>query len=89
MVNGAHLPDLKKSDSGYYNRLYHNNGNGTFTDATEKAGVTGRGYGGGVAAGDYDNDGNEDLYVTTYQGNILYHNNGDGTFTDVTEQGRW
>lgn len=94
LVNGAHLPDLKKSDSGYYNQLYRNNGNGTFTDVTEKAGVAGRGYSGGVAAGDYDNDGNEDLYVTTYQGNILYHNNGDGTFTDATGKagvidGKW
>jgi hypothetical protein len=94
LVNGAHLPDLKKSDPGYYNRLYRNNGNGTFTDVTTKAGVIGRGYSGGVAAGDYDNDGNEDLYVTTYLGNILYHNNGDGTFTDVTDSagvtdGRW
>ena len=94
LVNGAHLPDLKKSDPGYYNRLYRNNGNGTFTDVTTKAGVIGRGYSGGVAAGDYDNDGNEDLYVTTYLGNILYHNNGDGTFTDVTQRagvtdGRW
>ena len=51
---------------------------------TEKAGLQGTGYGMGVAAGDYDNDGYEDLYVTAYGGNKLYHNNGDGTFTDVT-----
>ena len=94
LVNGAHLPDLKKSDSGDYNRLYHNNGNGTFTDVTVKAGVAGKGYCEGVAVGDYDSDGNEDLYVTTYRGNILYHNNGDGTFTDVTDKagvidGKW
>lgn len=69
-----------------WNRLYHNNGDGTFTDVTVKAGLQGVGYGMGVAAGDYDNDGNEDLYVTAYGGNKLYHNNGDGTFTDVTEK---
>jgi hypothetical protein len=94
LANGAHLPDLQKSDPSYYNRLYRNNGNGTFTDTTMKAGVMGKGYSGGVAAGDYDNDGNEDLYVTTYHGNILYHNNGDGTFSDVTSKagvvdGQW
>jgi enediyne biosynthesis protein E4 len=67
------------------NALYRNNRDGTFTDVTEKAGVTGGGYGMGVAAGDYDGDGFADLYVTQYERNILYHNNGDGTFTDVTE----
>ena len=65
--------------------LYHNNGDGTFTDVTEKAGVGGQGhYGQGVAIGDYDNDGYPDIYVTGYGRAILYHNNGDGTFTDVT-----
>lgn len=65
--------------------LYHNNGDGTFTDVTEKAGVGGEGhYGQGVAVGDFDNDGFPDLYVTGYGRAILYHNNGDGTFTDVT-----
>ncbi len=65
--------------------LYHNNGDGTFTDVTEKAGVGGAGhYGQGVAVGDYDNDGYPDFYVTGYGRAILYHNNGDGTFTDVT-----
>jgi hypothetical protein len=66
------------------NALYHNNRDGTFTDVTEKAGVSGGGYGMGVAAGDYDADGFPDLYVTQYGQSILYHNNGDGTFTDVT-----
>jgi hypothetical protein len=66
--------------------LYRNNRDGTFTDVTEKAGVTGGGYGMGVAAGDYDGDGFPDLYVTQYGRSILYHNNGDGTFTDVTEK---
>jgi len=59
---------------------------GTFEDVTEKAGLQGSGYGMGVAVGDYDNDGFEDLYVTAYGGNKLYHNNGDGTFTDVTDK---
>jgi enediyne biosynthesis protein E4 len=65
--------------------LYHNNGDGTFTDVTEKAGVGGEGhYGQGVAVGDFDNDGYPDLYVTGYERAILYHNNGNGTFTDIT-----
>lgn len=76
--------------------LYRNNGDGTFTDVTEKAGVGGTGhYGQGCAVGDYDNDGFPDLYVTGYQRAILYHNNGNGTFTDVTgragvaDEGGW
>ena len=76
--------------------LYHNNGDGTFTDVTEKAGVGGEGhYGQGVAVGDFDNDGYPDLYVTGYGSAILYHNNGNGTFTDVTakagvaDEGGW
>jgi hypothetical protein len=68
------------------NALYRNNRDGTFTDVTEKAHVTGGGYGQGVAVGDYDGDGFPDLYVTQYGRSILYHNNGDGTFTDVTEK---
>ncbi len=66
------------------NALYKNNRDGTFTDVTEKAGVSGVGYGQGVAVGDYDGDGLPDLYVTGYGRSVLYHNNGDGTFTDVT-----
>jgi hypothetical protein len=92
-VNGAALEDpmpegkhADKSDPRYWNRLYHNNRDGTFSDVTEKAGVRGHSYGMGVAAGDYDNDGRPDLYVTNLGRNILYHNNGDGTFTDVTEK---
>lgn len=76
--------------------LYHNNGDGTFSDVTDKAGVGGIGhYGQGVAVGDYDNDGYPDLYVTGYGRAILYHNNGNGTFTDVTakagvaDEGGW
>jgi hypothetical protein len=66
------------------NALFHNNRDGTFTDVTQKAGVSGDAYGMGVAVGDYDGDGFPDLYVTQYPHSILYHNNGDGTFTDVT-----
>jgi enediyne biosynthesis protein E4 len=92
-VNGARLqnpmpPDAApdKSDPAYWNRLYRNDGDGTFTDVTEKAGLQGHSYGMGVAVGDYDNDGRPDLYVTNFGRNVLYHNNGDGTFTDVTEK---
>jgi hypothetical protein len=83
-VNGASLPSLRKSDPRFFNRLYRNNRDGSFTDVTEKAGVQGRGYEMGVAVGDYNNDGFEDLYVVGVHGNTLYRNNGDGTFTDVT-----
>jgi hypothetical protein len=91
LVNGAAFGDPtpkgtipQKSRPKDWNRLYHQKLDGTFEDVTEKAGLAGSGYGMGVAAGDYDNDGYEDLYVTAYGGNKLYHNNGDGTFTDVT-----
>jgi hypothetical protein len=92
-VNGAPLSDPtakgaipQKTGPEYWNRLYHQKKDGTFEDVTEHAGLQGAGYGMGVAAGDYDNDGFEDLYVTAYGGNRLYHNNGNGTFTDVTAQ---
>jgi hypothetical protein len=85
-TNGAEIPSLHKSDPSFYNRLFHNNGDGTFTDVTEKAGLAGVGYSMGVAAGDYDNDGFVDLYVAGFDRNQLFHNNGDGTFTDVTEK---
>jgi enediyne biosynthesis protein E4 len=85
-TNGAAIPSLEKSDPGFYNRLYRNNGDGTFIDVTEKAGVKGIGYSMGVAAGDYDNDGFVDLYVVGLNHNQLLHNNGDGTFTDVTQK---
>ncbi len=71
------------------NALYHNNGDGTFTDVTEKAGVAcgqmGH-FGMGAAASDFDGDGWQDLYVTNYGRNVLFHNNGNGTFTDVTDK---
>jgi hypothetical protein len=78
------MPSLVKTSPKYYNRLYHNNGDGTFTDVTERAGLAGAGYGMGAAAGDYDNDGRPDLFLANVNGNQLFHNNGDGTFTDVT-----
>jgi hypothetical protein len=88
--------DLYKPDHPMRSALYHNNGDGTFTDVTEKAGVAAENhYGQGVAVGDYDNDGYPDIYVTGYGSAILYHNNGDGTFTDVTkkagvgDEGNW
>ncbi len=67
------------------NVLYRNNGNGTFTDITQTAGVGHPGYGMGCVFADYDGDGNIDLYVTNYGANVLYHNNGDGTFRDATK----
>jgi enediyne biosynthesis protein E4 len=82
-VNGR---DLYQRGISARNALYRNNGDGTFTDVTEKAGVSGTGYGLGCVWGDYDNDGFPDLYVTQYGRNVLYHNNGDGTFTDVTDK---
>ena len=92
-VNGAPLRDPtpkgavpQKTDSQYWNRLYHQKPDGRFEDVTERAGLQGTGYGMGVAVGDYDNDGFEDLYVTAYGGNKLYHNNGNGTFSDVTSK---
>jgi enediyne biosynthesis protein E4 len=85
VVNGAHMPDLDKTDPRYWNHLYRNNRDGTFTDVTEAAGVGGRGYDLGVATGDYDNDGYTDLFVAGLRHNTLFHNNGNGTFTDVTE----
>jgi hypothetical protein len=68
------------------NALYRNNRDGTFREVTDQAGVAGGGFGMGVAAGDYDGDGRQDLYVTNYGRNNLYHNNGDGTFTDVASK---
>ena len=85
-VNGAAIPSLRKEGPQFRNRLYHNNGDGTFTDVTEKAGLAGDGYDMGVAVGDFDNDGRPDLYVVGVTKNHLYRNNGDGTFSDVTDK---
>lgn len=94
LVNGGRVTDpmqtpenFDRHDPRYWNRLYRQNKDGSFTDVTEQAGLANAGdgnYGMGVAMGDYDNDGYPDLYVTSYGKNVLYHNNGDGTFTDVT-----
>src|ERR1700686_3258548 len=95
VVNGGHVSPMSGSgpdsfdrhDPRYWNRLYRQNRDGSFTDVTEQSGLANAGegnYGQGVAVGDYDNDGFPDLFVTNYGKNILYHNNGDGTFTDVT-----
>ncbi len=84
LVNGAAIPSLQKESPRYWNRLYRNNHDGTFTDVTERAGIAGAGYGMGVAVGDYDNDGRDDIFLANVTGNQLFHNNGDGTFTDVT-----
>ncbi len=85
--NGAKMPEMKKTGPEYYNCLLRNKGDGTFEDVTSRAGLAGEnlGYSFGVAAGDYDNDGHEDLFVTNDGRNTLYHNNADGTFADVTE----
>ena len=92
LVNGRYQPDVndntgRRLKGKLSNRLYRSNRDGTFTDVTEKAGVSGgEGYGVACSAADYDNDGNIDIYVINYGPNVLYHNNGDGTFTDVSEK---
>jgi hypothetical protein len=94
LVNGSTLEDLRAGKC-HPAKLYRNNHDGTFSDVSNKAGITHCGWGFGVAAGDYDNDGREDLYITYLDGAVLYHNNGDGSFTDVTGKagvgntGRW
>ncbi len=82
-LNGAPLKGTNV-DQAPRNALYRNNGDGTFTDVTDAAGVGDTGYGLGVTVGDYDNDGNQDLYLNNFGPNALYHNNGDGTFSNVT-----
>jgi hypothetical protein len=96
LVNGGKLSNavpavesFDRDNPKYWNRLYRQNKDGSFTDVTAAAGLAKAGngnYGMGVAVGDYDNDGYSDLYVTSYGKNILYHNNGNGTFTDVTKK---
>jgi enediyne biosynthesis protein E4 len=94
LVNGSTLEDLA-AGTCHASKLYRNQHDGTFTDVTAKSGLTGCGWGFGVAVGDYDNDGWDDLYVTYLDRAVLYHNRGDGTFNDVTAEtntgntGRW
>jgi len=94
LVNGGRVTspmqtpeNFDRGNPRYWNRLYQQNKDGSFTDVTGKSGLANAGdgnYGMGAAVGDYDNDGFPYLYLTSYGKNILYHNNGDGTFTDVT-----
>lgn len=94
LVNGSTLEDLRAGKC-HPSRLFRNNHDGSFTDVSAKAGLNHCGWGFGVAVGDYDNDGWEDLYVTYLDGGVLYHNNHDGTFSDITvkagvgDQGEW
>jgi hypothetical protein len=83
LVNGSTFDRTARKPRSY---LFHNNRDGTFTDVTEKAGLTYSGWGQGCCVGDYDNDGFDDLFVTYWGRNVLYRNNGNGTFTDVTEK---
>src|SRR5579884_1939463 len=87
LAAGMHPYPLRKMpDPMPHNHLYHNNGNGTFTDVTDKAGIAGEGFSFAAIAADFDNDGKTDLLVTGYGRITLFHNNGDGTFTDVTQK---
>jgi len=85
-VNGAKQPGLEKTDPSFHNRLYGNNGDGTFNDVTAAAGLSGAGFATGVAAADYDNDGFSDLFLAGVNRNLLFRNRGDGTFEDVTQK---
>ncbi|MBL8207288.1 MAG: VCBS repeat-containing protein [Blastocatellia bacterium] len=84
-VNGAELPAMQKTSPQFWNRLYRNNCDGTFSDVTEKAGVKGEGYAMGAAVADYDNDGDSDLFIAGVNRNQLYRNEGNGKFTEVTK----
>jgi enediyne biosynthesis protein E4 len=86
LLNGSTVGALQGKEQAPRAMLLHNNHDGTFTDVTDKAGVTNERWGFGVAVGDYDNDGWPDIYVSNYGKNRLYHNNHDGTFTDVAEK---
>ena len=85
IVNGTRLAGLPQ-DQTPISRLYRNNGDATFTDVTQKAGLNRTGWGQSVCTGDYDNDGFDDIFISYFGKNLLYHNNGNGTFTDVAEK---
>ena len=87
LVDGGSLADARVASQAKH-RLYHNRGNGTFDDVSARSGIQHRDYGMGACAGDYDNDGWIDLYVTNFGPNVLYRNRGDGSFTDVTAAAR-
>ncbi|MCC7156148.1 MAG: CRTAC1 family protein, partial [Bryobacterales bacterium] len=87
-TNGADIRTLQKDSAKYSNRLFANDGKGTFTDVTAKAGVAGAGFDVGAAVGDFDNDGFKDIFVGGIRHNTLYRNNGDGTFSDVSAKAR-
>jgi enediyne biosynthesis protein E4 len=87
-VNGAKLPEMQKTSLQFWNRLYRNNHDGTFSDVTEKAGAQGAGYAMGAAVADYDNDGDQDVFVAGVNRNQLFRNDGQGRFEDVTEKAR-
>ena len=90
VLSGTRLADGSRADERYRdgeaptNRLYRNRGNGTFEDMTDRAGLRRTGWASGVCAGDYDNDGAIDFFITYFGANVLYHNRGDGRFDDVT-----
>ena len=86
LLNGTSLDGKEAAAAKPTSHLYHNNHDGTFTDVTAAAGLTGTGWAQGVCVGDYDNDGYDDLYVTYWGKNRLYHNQRNGTFKEVAEQ---
>ncbi len=85
LVNGWRLEGFPRGQEPV-SHLFKNNRDGTFTDVTTKSGLIHYGWGQGVCVGDYDNDGFDDIYITSFGKNVLFHNNGNGTFTDVTEK---
>ena len=85
-TNGAAIPSLRKTGPEFYNRLFRNNCDMTFTDVTAEAGLAGEGYSTAVAIGDFDNDGFADIFVAGVKRNILYRNLGNGRFADITAQ---
>ncbi len=91
LTNGCYLKNVNDNRGRplagkLINHLFHNNGGGTFSDVTARAGVGDKGYGYGCSAADFDEDGDLDLYVLNYGPNVFYRNNGDGTFTDISKE---